>query len=276
MQDIAANPTPDSAAPPGRPQRPPQPETIATGTCSINQPGRFHLSFSNIDDQLSIRVDGETVPLTVQRELDTPDLNLPTDRDLAPAGIAAHGLKASLSSLVLKRDIYYRNDILAFDPAYGSTPNPYSPSYGMEYTNSIAHEVSVHRTWQLTRSFRSPEAWGKLYSELVKQHDNLFGHLLELPLASDEYLMLGDNSPASKDSRLFDFYSRPKRGILSNRHAVRHADLIGKATFIVWPHAIPFLNNDRGYPVIGHKGDNSYPLHSFPFYPNLSRMKSIY
>jgi signal peptidase I len=45
--------------------------------------------------------------------------------------------------------------------------------------------------------------------------------------------------------------------------------------FIFWPHGVPFLNDGRGYSVIGHKGDSSYPLYSFPFYPNFSRMKII-
>ena len=258
------------------PQTSPQTLNIALGTCSIKQPGQYQISLSNVDDQLRLWVNHSPVPLTVKHELNTPDLNLPTDRDLAPAGIAAHGLKANLSSLVLKRDIYYRNDVVAFDPAFGPTPDPASDSYAYNYPNIIAHEVDSHRVWQLTRAFRSPDAWGKLYAELLKQQENLFGPLLEFPLASNEYLVLGDNSPTSKDSRLFDFHSRPKRGILSNRHAVRHSDLIGKATFIFWPHAIPFLNNGHGYPIIGHKGDQSYPLYSFPFYPNLTRMKSIH
>jgi signal peptidase I len=258
------------------PANPPQPETLAVGVCSINQPGEYLLAFANVDDQPRLWVNGSIVPLNVERELNTPDLNLPTDRDLAPVGIAAHGLKASLNSLVLKRDIYYRNDIVAFRPASGSTADPASASYGFEYGESVAHEVNHDRASQLTRCFRSPEAWGTLYSELVKQQELRYGSLLELPLAEDEYLMLGDNSPASKDGRLFDFYSRPARNIFSNRHAVRQSDLVGEAMFIFWPHAIPFLNNGRGFSIIGHKGDKEYPLYSIPFYPNLSRMKSIH
>ena len=64
--------------------------------------------------------------------------------------------------------------------------------------------------------------------------------------------MCGDNSPASKDSRLFDYWSRPMRGIQSHRYAVREKDLIGKAMFIFWPHGIPFLNDGEGFSVKGH------------------------
>ena len=255
---------------------PPQPETIAAGICNITQPGNYQLSFANVDDQLRLWVDGSLVPLTRELEFNTPDLNLPTNRDLAPAGIAAHGLKATLSSLVLKRDIYYRNDIVAFNPTFGSTTDPFNQSYENDYPALVAHEVNNIAVAQLALNLRSPEDWGSLYAELVKRQENLFGSLLELQLAGDEYLMLGDNSPASKDSRLFDYYSRPKRGIFSNRHAVRQSDLVGEAMFIFWPHAVPFLNNGRGYSIIGHKGESSYPLYSFPFYPNLSRMKSIH
>lgn len=177
---------------------------------------------------------------------------------------------------MLKRDIYYRNDVIAFRRAAGSTADPASSNYGNEYSASLAYEVPAGRTGELTRCLRTPEAWGTLYSQLVEQQELRYGSLLELPLASDEYLMLGDNSPASKDGRLFDFYSRPRRNIFSNRHAVRQSDLVGEAMFIFWPHAIPFLNNGRGFAIVGHNGDKEYPLYSFPFYPNFSRMKSIH
>ena len=254
----------------------PQPVTIAAGVCPVSQTGEYDISFASVDDRLTLWVNGSPVVLKTEQELATADLNLPSDRDLAPAGIAVSGLKASLSSLVIKRDIYYRNDLVAFDPSFGITADPWSESYGHEYSRFVAHEVNSGRTHQLVGSFRSPEAWGARYSELLRQQEELFGPLLEFRLASDEYLMLGDNSPASKDSRLFDYHSRPKRGIFSSRHAVREADLVGEALFIFWPHGIPFLNDGRGYSVIGHNGDKSYPLYSAPFYPNFSRMKAIH
>ena len=54
---------------------------------------------------------------------------------------------------------------------------------------------------------------------------------------NDEFLMLGDNSPRSNDSRLWQ-----------TTHSVPRHLLIGKAFFVYWPHGVPFLNNGRGFP----------------------------
>jgi signal peptidase I len=205
---------------PGQPD--PPPVVVASGTCSLSGPGEYDISFASVDDRLTLWIDGSPVPLETQQELNTPEINLPTDRDMAPAGIAASGLRAAVSDLVIKRDIYYRNDLVAFDPDSGSTADPWHQDYGSDYSSVVAHEVSFNRSHQLTSSFRSPEIWGKLYTELLLQQQELFGPLLEFRLADDEYLMLGDNSPASKDGRLFDFYSRPPRGLQQSPRGPRN------------------------------------------------------
>ncbi|MFM8496620.1 MAG: S26 family signal peptidase, partial [Planctomycetia bacterium] len=51
---------------------------------------------------------------------------------------------------------------------------------------------------------------------------------IEFDLAADQFFVLGDNSAASKDSRLW----------LTGHHVDREL-LIGKAIAIFWPHAIP-------------------------------------
>ena len=86
----------------------------------------------------------------------------------------------------------------------------------------------------------------------------------------DEFLMLGDNSPRSHDSRLW-----------RNSHAVPRQLLIGKAFCIYWPHAMPFLNGGRGFPVSSYReqGDPkaaTIPRFSLPFYPQFGRMKRIW
>ena len=91
--------------------------------------------------------------------------------------------------------------------------------------------------------------------------------------SNDEFLMLGDNSPRSNDSRLWHTtYSVP-----------RHL-LIGKAFFVYWPHGVPFLNDGRGYPVAKYfeppvKGEREtnppLPKFSVPFYPQVGRMHRI-
>ena len=54
---------------------------------------------------------------------------------------------------------------------------------------------------------------------------------VEFPLRSDEFLMLGDNSPHSADSRLWRGPDgRPE-------HYVKRDLLVGKAVFVYWPHS---------------------------------------
>ncbi|RPI89791.1 MAG: signal peptidase I [Planctomycetaceae bacterium] len=86
----------------------------------------------------------------------------------------------------------------------------------------------------------------------------------------DEFLMLGDNSPRSNDSRLW-----------RESHAVPRRLLIGKAFCIYWPHAMPFLNQGRGFPVMkyeerGNPDAPKIPSLSVPFYPQIGRMKRIW
>lgn len=72
------------------------------------------------------------------------------------------------------------------------------------------------------------------------------------PLAADRFLVLGDNSPRSADSRLWD--GRGDDG--GPEYYVKRDLLVGKALFIYWPHALPM----PGFP------------NSFPFIPNVARM----
>lgn len=87
-----------------------------------------------------------------------------------------------------------------------------------------------------------PQAWPPL--------DHL--RALYFPLAADRFLVLGDNSPRSADSRLWT--GRGDDGGLE--YYVKRDLLVGKALFIYWPHALPM----PGFP------------NSFPFIPNLPRM----
>jgi signal peptidase I len=147
-------------------------------------------------------------------------------------------------------------------------------------------EKEVSNEGDLVRNLDAPEAYGQNYESMLLEQEQRSGEHMLYALADDEYLMFGDNSPKSKDSRLFDHYSRPARGVNSHRYAVREKDLIGEALCIFWPHGIPFMNDGKGYTVLKHKmvqginGKNQlvevdYPLYSAPFYPNLSRMKRI-
>ena len=246
-------------------------ESITSVETGIQGPGNYEISFANVDDRLCLWVDGDLIPLGEKSHLSHYDLNFPSFRDLAPIGIAASGVKATVSDLRIRRDIYYRNEVQAIDGPGITTTMP---------------DKEVSREDLLVQNLDSPESYGKTYEVLLNEQEERFGKYMLYQLADDEYLMFGDNSPKSKDSRLFDHYSRPMRGIDSHRYAVREKDLIGEALCIFWPHGIPILNDGKGYTVMRHKMwqfegrekrlvDVDYPLYSAPFYPNLSRMKRI-
>ncbi|NCA11436.1 hypothetical protein EBR56_06455, partial [bacterium] len=79
---------------------------------------------------------------------------------------------------------------------------------------------------------------------------------LEFPLAADQFFVLGDNSAASKDSRMW----------LTGHHVDREL-LIGKALVIFWPHAVP-----ASWSVPVKIGGVELRL---PSWPNFARMRFI-
>lgn len=256
---------------------------IATAEVGDSGDGTYEFSFANVDDRVLLWVNGSLVPFEQEVTFVTDGFNMPGEQDLAPAGIAARGTDVTASSLLIRRDIYYRSDVMEYSDEMGRSSNP---SYG----TSRACEVDTRDFRSLAANLRSPVSYGQQYVRFVTEQRSRYQGLFDLQLAADEYLMCGDNSPASKDSRLFDYWSRPMRGIQSHRHAVRETDLIGKALFIFWPHGVPFLNDGEGFSVKEHaisesdyrylgkevrESDANYPLYRAPFYPNIFRMKKI-
>jgi len=252
--------------------------TVATGETDLVGTGSYELCFANVDDRLCLWIDGDLVQFDASTSRDSSDKPQPTQADLAPCGIALRNATATVSELLLQRDIYYRNDIVRFDRADGVSIDP---SYG----NNVQQD-EVLRPYDLQAQLTNPEGWTRTYAKKSEAQLAKFGRYGEYKLDEGEYLMFGDNSSMSKDSRLFDFQSRPMNGVFSHRYAVREQDLIGKALYIFWPHGVPFLNNGQGIAVRYHSGreknpdrDNTdagkYPSVRVPFYPNLRRMKKI-
>ena len=81
--------------------------------------------------------------------------------------------------------------------------------------------------------------------------------ILEFPLESDQFFVLGDNSAASKDGRLW-----------IDVHYVDRRLLLGRAISIVWPHMVPASRHITvTLPVLGEL--------RLPSWPNFARMKFI-
>jgi signal peptidase I len=244
-------------------------EVLATSRHGIVRPGGYSICFGNTDDRLTVWLDdkllfGDGFDYEGAR---LEDRRKPTPADLRPASVAVQGTHVRVSDLVLYRDIYY---------TYGA-----GGVGGYEYESNPSN-------WDDTLG--DPNQWDVIATARTSSFKKL---------SPDEFMMMGDNSPRSKDGRLWDEGARRwvrdlanERGsyldydkvfeeiaakpggevVRSPMHVVNRQLLIGRAFYVYWPHGVPFgpdwLQFDT--PKLG-------PLGSFrlPFYPNISRMKMI-
>ena len=227
-------------------------EVSAKATTTVKGAGTYHLRFANVDDQLRLWVDDEPVEFTGQTEyrldppspassapapaagprlLAEPNQVLPTVEDLSPARIASRQLAVEVRHLRVRRDIYY------------------IASHEMcDYQNK---PFGLRNAQQITEFFSQPGRWAAMGSLAFQ----------DFPLEADEFLMMGDNSPSSHDSRFWEDRSG------NQRYQVARELLIGKAFFVYWPHAwetsphftISLRTRDIGV----------------PFYPNFRDMRLI-
>ena len=171
----------------------------AEGRTSIAGRGRWQILFANIDEALTLFVEGRPVSFTgptawtrsLEDALDVGPVlrgGTPGDTaagDLSPVGITLAGSTGTgadvrVTDMQVLRDVYYI--------ASGSAD---------------------------AMAGRAPE-------------EELLGFALE----PSHYFMLGDNSSASKDSRAWGTPDQPL-------HSVERRLLIGRALVIFWPHGIP-------------------------------------
>lgn len=243
-------------------------DLLGKATTALQGVGSHRVEFANVDQRLCLWIDGRLVDFGSKAEYTLSEIeNLgPQEEDLTPIGIAARGLNVEVSHLQIHRDIYYQS-------SHEQQSQDFSPfsSHLEEWSPCSSHR-------HLRQLLSDPAAWWQSYQACRRD--------ARFELGPDEFLMLGDNSPKSKDSRLWENDRRAQ-----HRHAVPRSALVGKAFYIYWPHGQPFLNSGEGYPVWYHKKiehkrmpDGSmfaeeiktdYPDVRFPFYPNLGRMHRI-
>lgn len=229
------------------------PIKLAEFDTPLKKIGRYHVRFANVDDRLCFWVNErllKTVEFDEGAKFNPPALPFgPTDADLSPVGIAARGAKLRVAHLLLERDIYY---VYTFPTTPHSSQDEYDPPSDPN---------------RLRELLRNPTQWAEFYNSTRTPRANQ-----PYELKTDEFLVLGDNSPRSKDSRLW-YYNGP---------VVPRRLMIGKAFYTYWPHGIPFLNGGDGFAVTKYKelGWDDRPLPpspalSVPFYPDIGRMRRI-
>lgn len=207
-------------------------------TTSVRGAGSYRLAFANFDDQLTLWIDGSPVHFDAPTTYgplnnDQPRSTADDAGDLAPVGIGVDGgLAATVRDLVVKRDIYY---IAAkYDP---------QRDYTSVYDYRMGAKVPMKSSEELASFFSDPEAWRRPSDEGLNEFE--LRREVTFPLATDQFFVLGDNSPASADSRLWE----------DHHHFVEREMMIGKALFIYWPHSFYHL-----------------PLIGLPYIPNLRDM----
>ena len=170
-------------------------------------------------------------------EPDGPEPGPPTAADLEPVRIAAHQAELAIADLVLRRDVYY-------------TLDPARPDYA---NLDGAARIDATAFFEL---LSNPERFARLCRAAPRDY----------PIAPGHYLMLGDNSPRSRDARARrrrqDDPAHPGHGWDNSGRAsweVPERLLIGKAFCIyvpqlrpVWPN-IP-LGQDLRMPVLPYIG----------------------
>ena len=182
-----------------------------TASTSVRGQGEHKILFANCDEELRLWIDGSLV--SFDQPTTYPDLGntKPKAADLEPVGVASAGAAVRVSHLRILRNIYYIAD----------------------RWQSMGHDA-----WY-------PIGQAHPSEEMPPAQDTRY---VAFELKPDQFFVLGDNSPMSKDARLWsrDYWWVPRQL------------LIGKALFIYWPHSwdrLPYFN--------------SIPC---PYFPNFSRM----
>ena len=202
--------------------------TEATAQTNVSGPGSYNIRFSNVDNELLLWVNGRVCqfnePTTYPVDPSSRPVTSDDDPgDLSPVGIGLKDAEVHVEGLRIYRDIYYiATDINTLENS------DYLPG-----GNS-----------NIMRQLKDPKSWN--------QRGNIFDRRNELifEMKEDQFFPLGDNSPYSRDGRLW-----------GTDHWVERDLLIGKAILIYWPHAlrIPLPFTDQ----------------TIPAFPNLKRMGLI-
>ncbi len=200
----------------------------------INRPGMYDVTFANVDDRLTLWVDGELPFADGLTYESNQGPAIAAAADLEPARIAARRASVEIDRLVLKRDVYY-----TLEPAECD----YANLDGAALTDSTV--------------FFDVLSDPARFSELTHNPPR------DYVLGPGRYLMLGDNSPWSRDGRAWGQTDKfdpdyPHLGWDTTERSsweVPEALLIGRAFCVYWPHPKPVwpqfrLGDDLRLPIL--------------------------
>jgi signal peptidase I len=145
---------------------------LASAPSKIRKAGSYQLRFANVDDKLTVWVDGKVLFADDQGTYEPAKGLVPVEKnDLEPVSVGAQGARVTLSQLKVFRDTYYTT----------ATPTTKQPGAG---------DVEIDPSNSAT--------WPKLKDAPVATYY----------VQPDHYLCLGDNSPESSDGRSWGLVPR--------------------------------------------------------------------
>jgi signal peptidase I len=187
-------------------------EKLAEEESPITSTGGWNLRFANFDDRLVVWVNEELVFGDGQAvKMLTPSENGPTAADLHPVQIGGADVDLAVSRLKLFRDIYYTQHARYSDA-------------GGDLTSNYPFDAENSRTLDEWRD-RLREAMEGVLAQ-ARSKDETGDRPFRVPEGC--YLMFGDNSPLSSDSREW-----------SMTHYVPRHMLLGRAIVVYWPLEMP-------------------------------------
>lgn len=195
------------------------------GITPIRGMGTYTLRLSNVDHELLLWVNGKVISFDGPTTYDSPELVQPywtaeDPGDTSPAAIGGRGISLGLQRLQIYRDKYYiatSNELHQEDDDYQA---PLS-EFPRDEANRIAQILYDPALWKTTPLFSSRRA-------------------VEFEVPADCFFPMGDNSPYSKDARLWAEPYRnspvPPYGLAPVPAYVRRDLLVGKALMVYLPH----------------------------------------
>ncbi len=189
----------------------------------VKGPGTYRLVFANFDDQLLLWVDETLIAFDLPTTYPSLGNQIPKSDaedggDLAPVGIGSRSAHIRVRDLRISRDVYYIATSPQMRRSSDYRDGPLAPG------NPLASPTEIDAA--MKRVLTDKAMWPEWFAKM----NALYFSLQKYPPSErerDQFMALGDNSPQSKDSRL---WATDKTAFYVEREL-----LIGKALVIYWP-----------------------------------------
>ncbi|MCA9241381.1 MAG: hypothetical protein KDA37_14330, partial [Planctomycetales bacterium] len=231
-----------------------------TASTRVKNQGAYHLRFANVDDQLLLWVNGKLVSFDSSTQYDSeelfgenaglaPQASDENPGDLSPVAIGAQELDASVSRLSVWRDIYYIADKNTPDDPKENRDLGIVSDFLVLRLGDHLGVVTDRGVVRLDQMLEDPAYWYAFDARQIK----------EFELDKDLFFVMGDNSAASSDARLWAIGNCNAPGVPGGAYLERQL-LTGKAVCVYWPHSFSRVPG-TGIP--------------FPLFPNFADMRLI-